>query len=75
MIHFSFCSGPARFSAGGRVGSTVPFDFAVSGAPSPFLLLSGSFAMSVECFVSVFDSPSCLPDCVDMSPGVFAVAG
>jgi len=53
----------------------VPLDFAVSGTPSPFLLLSGSLTRSVECLVSVFDKPSCLPEIVVISPGGFAVAG
>ena len=41
----------------------MPFDLEVSGVPSPFLLFSGSLPMSVECLVSVFDKPSCFPDC------------
>jgi len=52
----------------GRFGSTVPFSFAVSGPPSPFLLLFGSFVMSVECFVSVLERPSCLPLCEFLPP-------
>ena len=59
----------------GLPGSTVPLLFDVSGVPSPFLLLSGSFAISVECLVSVFEKPSCLPDIVVVeSPGVLAAA-
>ena len=70
--HINQCSSPTC----GRPGSIVPFIFAVSGAPSPFLLLSGSLVISVECFVSEFDSPSCLPDCeVVIPPGDFAAAG
>jgi len=49
----------------------VPFDFAVSGIPSPLVLFSGLFVISVECLVSVFDRPSCLPDCVVLSPAGF----
>lgn len=45
----------------GRFGSTGPFDFAVSGTPSPLVLLLRSLVISVECFVSVLESPSCLP--------------
>jgi len=52
----------------GRLTSTVPFNLAVSGAPSPFVLFSGLPAMSVECLVSVFERPSCLPLWVDASP-------
>lgn len=59
---------PQKAHRAGRLGSTVPFNLAVSGTPSPFLLLSGSFEMSTECLVSVFESPSCLPDCVVRSP-------
>ena len=59
----------------GRPGSTVPLLFDVSGVPSPFLLLSGSLAMSVECFVSVLEMPSCFPEMVVIgSPGVLADA-
>lgn len=38
--------------------SIVPIDFAVSGVPSPFLLFSGSLAMSIECLVSVLLKPT-----------------
>jgi hypothetical protein len=48
----------------GRLGSTVPLSLAVSGDPSPFLLLSGLLVRSVECLVSVLLNPSCLPVCV-----------
>lgn len=58
----------------GRFGSTVPLTLAVSGEPSPFLLLLGSFVMSVECFVSVFESPSCLPDWVFLPWGSLEAA-
>lgn len=59
----------------GRNGSTLPCNFAVSGAPSPLVDFSGSLAGSVECFVSVFDSPACLPDCeLTISPGVLEAA-
>lgn len=30
--------------------------------------------MLVECLVSVFESPSCFPDCVPMSPADLDVA-
>lgn len=40
-------------------------DFAVSGAPSPFLDFSGSFVISVECLVAVVERPFCL---LEMSP-------
>lgn len=53
----------------------MPFDFAVSGMPSPFLLVSGSFVMSVECLVSAFDNPSCFPDWVFMLPAGLDAAG
>ena len=59
----------------GREGLTVPFALAVSGVPSPFLLFSGSLVRSVECLVSVFDSPSCLPDCVFLEPAGLEEAG
>ena len=63
------------FHTCGRPGSTVPLLFDVSGVPSPFLLLSGSLAMSVECFVSVLEIPSCFPEIVVVgSPGVLADA-
>lgn len=55
----------------GLPASTVPCSFAVSGPPPGFLLFSGSFAMSVECFVSVFDSPDCFPDCCPKPPDGF----
>lgn len=38
--------------------SIVPIDFAVSGVPSPFLLFSGSLAISIECLVSVLLRPT-----------------
>ena len=47
----------------------MPLDLDVSGVPSPFLLLFGSLAMSVECLVSVLERPSCLEDC-DPAPPV-----
>ena len=47
----------------GRSDFTVPLTLAVSGPPSGFLLCSGSCSMSDECLASVFDKPSCLPDC------------
>ena len=43
-------------------GSTVPCNLAVSGTPSPFFDFSGSFPISVECFVSVLLKPDCFPD-------------
>jgi hypothetical protein len=58
----------------GRLGLTVPFALPVSGVPSPFVLFSGSLAISVECFVSVFERPSCLPLCVFLPPAGFEVA-
>jgi hypothetical protein len=58
----------------GRLGLTVPFAFPVSGVPSPFLLVVGSLVISVECFVSVFERPSCLPLCVFLPPAGFEVA-
>ena len=63
------------FYTWGRDGSTVPLLFDVSGVPSPFLLLLGSLAISVECFVSVLEMPSCFPD-IELvgSPGVLADA-
>lgn len=48
----------------------MPFILAVSGAPSPLVLFSGLSAILVECLVSVFESPSCFPDVVVLSPGV-----
>jgi hypothetical protein len=59
----------------GREVLTVPFALAESGVPSPFLLVTGSFIRSVECLVSVFDKPSCLPDCVFLEPAGLEVAG
>lgn len=38
----------------------MPFDFAVSGLPSPFVDFSDPAPIFVECFVSVFDIPPCL---------------
>ena len=58
----------------GLFGSTVPFSFAVSGPPVGLVLFSGLPAMSVECLVSVLESPSCFPDCVLRLPAGFAVA-
>ena len=55
----------------GLDGSTVPLLLAVSGLPSPFLLFSGLLDMSVECFVSVFEIPSCFPDIIFLLPGGF----
>ena len=52
----------------GRLGSTVPFALPVSGVPSPFVLMVGSLVTSVECFVSVFERPSCFPLCVFLLP-------
>lgn len=46
----------------GRFGSTVPFDFDVSGLPSDFVLFSWLVVRSVECLVSVLLMPSCFPD-------------
>lgn len=59
----------------GRDGSTVPFDFDVSGVPSPFLLFSGSLVMSVECLVSVLEIPSCFPDWTAWLPAGLDAAG
>jgi len=53
----SFLSG---LSACGLFGSTGPMSLAVSGAPSPFLLFSGSSWMAVECLVGVLERPFCL---------------
>lgn len=58
----------------GRLGSTVPLTLAVSGAPSPFLLVLGSLVLSSECLVSVLDKPSCFPDCVFFPPADFEAA-
>jgi len=57
-----------------RLGSTVPFALPVSGVPSPLVLFAGSLVISVECFVSVFERPSCLPLCVFLPPAGFEVA-
>lgn len=58
----------------GRLGSTVPLDLDVSGVPSPLVLFSGLLVMSVECLVSLFVRPSCLPDCVVLSVGASLAA-
>ena len=58
----------------GLNGSTVPFSLAVSGPPVGFVLLSGLFAIFVECLVSLFERPSCLPDCTFLLPACFDVA-
>jgi hypothetical protein len=58
----------------GRLGSTDPFALPVSGVPSPFELLLGSLAISVECFVSVLDRPSCFPLWVFLPPAGLEVA-
>jgi hypothetical protein len=50
---------------------TVPLTFAVSGAPSPLLLLPESLSGSVECLVSVLLRPDCFSD---MSSPVSEVA-
>lgn len=57
-----------------REDLTVPFALAESGVPSPFVLFSGSLVRSVECLVSVFDKPSCLPDWVFWEPAGLEVA-
>lgn len=44
----------------------MPIDFAVSGEPSPFLLLSAISWIGMECLVGVLDMPACL---LEMSPG------
>lgn len=56
----------SSLSAIGLLGSTVPIDFAVSGEPSPFLLLSAISWIGMECLVGVLDMPACL---LEMSPG------
>lgn len=43
--------------------------------PSPFLLMSGLWVMSVECLVSVFAMPSCLADIEFGPPGGLEAAG
>lgn len=45
----------------GLDGSTVPWSLAVSGAPSLFTLLPSATG-SVECLVSVLESPACFCD-------------
>lgn len=63
-----YCLSPrSALSAIGLFGSTVPMDFAVSGVPSPFLLLSLISWIGMECLVGVLDKPACL---FEMSPGL-----